>query len=82
MRLLRGALFVPEHWQHALYAPPFASRALTGTGAGWERFGAAAFSRPGRRAYGGSQPSRFMRRGHARAGAGAGAGLLKPAGTE
>jgi SAM-dependent methyltransferase len=38
--LLRGALFVPEQWQRALYAPPVASRALTGSGAGWERFGA------------------------------------------
>ncbi|MGH6828249.1 MAG: class I SAM-dependent methyltransferase, partial [Rhizomicrobium sp.] len=38
-RLLRGALFVPERWQHALYAPPIASRALTGRGNGWERFG-------------------------------------------
>lgn len=37
--LLRGALFVPEHWQHALYAPPIASRVLTGSGAGWERVG-------------------------------------------
>lgn len=41
--LLRGAMFVPEHWQHALYAPPVASRALTGSGAGWERFGARVF---------------------------------------
>jgi SAM-dependent methyltransferase len=37
--LLRGALFVPEQWQRALYAPPIASRALTGSGTGWERFG-------------------------------------------
>lgn len=37
--LLRGAMFVPEQWSHALYAPPIASRALTGSGAGWERFG-------------------------------------------
>ncbi len=39
MQLLRGALFVPEQWQRALYAPPVASRALIGSGAGWERFG-------------------------------------------
>jgi SAM-dependent methyltransferase len=38
--LLRGALLVPEHWLRALYAPPIASRAVTGSGAGWERFGA------------------------------------------
>jgi SAM-dependent methyltransferase len=37
--LLRGALFAPEHWHRALYAPPVASRILTGSGAGWERFG-------------------------------------------
>jgi SAM-dependent methyltransferase len=42
--LLRGALFVPEQWQRALYAPPIASRALTGSGVGWERFGARFFS--------------------------------------
>ena len=41
--LLRGALFVPEHWQRALYAPPIASRALTGSGTGWERFGSRFF---------------------------------------
>ena len=35
--LLRGALFVPEQWQRALYAPPIA--ALTSSGVGWERFG-------------------------------------------
>ncbi|HWF64956.1 MAG TPA: methyltransferase domain-containing protein [Rhizomicrobium sp.] len=37
--LLRSAMFVPEQWSHALYAPPIASRALTGSGAGWEKFG-------------------------------------------
>jgi SAM-dependent methyltransferase len=37
--LLRGALFVPEHWQRSLYAPPIVSRALAGSGTGWERFG-------------------------------------------
>lgn len=42
-QLLRGALFVPERWQQALYAPPLRSRALTGSGAGWERFGARIF---------------------------------------
>jgi SAM-dependent methyltransferase len=41
--LLRGALFAPEHWQHALYAPPVTNRALTGSGAGWERVGARVF---------------------------------------
>jgi len=38
-QLLRGAMFVPEQWSQALYAPPIASRALTGSGFGWERFG-------------------------------------------
>lgn len=42
-QLLRGAMFVPEQWQQALYAPPFPSRALTGSGMGWERFGARLF---------------------------------------
>jgi SAM-dependent methyltransferase len=41
--LLRGALFVPEQWQRALYAPPIASRALTGSGAGWEKIGSRFF---------------------------------------
>ena len=41
--LLRGALFVPEGWQRALYAPPIASRALTGSGAGWEKIGSRFF---------------------------------------
>ena len=41
--LLRGALFAPEQWQRALYAPPVASRALTGSGAGWERVGGRLF---------------------------------------
>ena len=35
--LLRGALFEPEQWQRALYAPPVGTP--TGSGAGWERFG-------------------------------------------
>ena len=35
--LLKGALFEPESWQRALYAPPI--RALVGSGVGWERFG-------------------------------------------
>jgi len=38
--ILKGALFEPESWTRALYAPPLRSRALTGSGAGWERFGA------------------------------------------
>lgn len=41
--LLRGALFVPEHWQRALYAPPVSSRALIGSGTGWERVGSRFF---------------------------------------
>jgi SAM-dependent methyltransferase len=35
--LLRGALFEPQAWQRALYAPPIG--ALAGSGANWERFG-------------------------------------------
>ena len=42
-QLLRGAMFVPEQWQQALYAPPIASKALVSSGAGWERFGARIF---------------------------------------
>ncbi|HEX4118415.1 MAG TPA: methyltransferase domain-containing protein [Rhizomicrobium sp.] len=38
-QLLRGAMFVPEQWQQALYAPPIASRMFIGSGMGWERFG-------------------------------------------
>ena len=41
--LLRAALFVPESWQRALYAPPVASRVLTGSGAGWEKIGSRFF---------------------------------------
>jgi SAM-dependent methyltransferase len=41
--LLRGTMFVPEHWQRALYAPPIASRALTGSGASWEKIGSRFF---------------------------------------
>jgi len=41
--LLKAALFEPESWQRALYAPPLASRALVGSGVGWERFGARFF---------------------------------------
>ena len=37
--LLRSAMFVPEQWRQALYAPPIASRAFTGSGASWEKFG-------------------------------------------
>ncbi len=38
-RILRDVLFVPGFWDRALYVPPFNSRALIGTGAGWERMG-------------------------------------------
>jgi SAM-dependent methyltransferase len=37
--VLRDVLFVPTAWDRALYVPPFNSRGLIGTGAGWERFG-------------------------------------------
>lgn len=39
--ILRDALFEPERWARALYAPPLKSRALTGNG--WERLGARFF---------------------------------------
>ena len=38
--LMRGAMFVPEQWQRALYAPPVGIGALARSGTGWERFGA------------------------------------------
>jgi SAM-dependent methyltransferase len=38
-QLLRGAMFVPEQWQQALYAPPVANKALVSSGTGWEKFG-------------------------------------------
>jgi SAM-dependent methyltransferase len=38
--LVRGALFVPDQWQRALYAPPVGIGALARSGTGWERFGA------------------------------------------
>ena len=41
--LLRGALFVPESWQRALYAPPIATPALTGNGTSWEKIGSRFF---------------------------------------
>jgi SAM-dependent methyltransferase len=37
--LLKGALFEPESWQRALYAPPLKGRMLVGSGVNWERFG-------------------------------------------
>ena len=42
--LLKGALFEPENWDRALFAPPVKSGALIGSGAGWERFGGRFFS--------------------------------------
>lgn len=39
-RLLREALFEPQGWAGALYAPPLATRLLTRDGRGWERAGA------------------------------------------
>src|SRR5271168_3308353 len=37
--ILRDVLFVPGFWDRALFLPPLNSRALIGTGAGWERLG-------------------------------------------
>ena len=42
-RILREALFEPERWERALYAPPVATRWLAGSGANWERAGALLF---------------------------------------
>jgi SAM-dependent methyltransferase len=42
-RLLRDVLFEPVMWDRALFVPPFHSKPLVGTGAGWERFGARFF---------------------------------------
>lgn len=78
--LLRGALFVPEQWQRALYAPPLVNRAAR-SGTGWERFGARFFPglggvhivEAGKSLYAPATPA--PARVPARA-------LLKPAGTE
>jgi SAM-dependent methyltransferase len=45
--VLRDVLFEPGHWERALYAPPVRSRALVGSGAGWERIGARFLRRTG-----------------------------------
>lgn len=37
--LLKDALFEPENWQRALYAPPLKGGVLVGSGVNWERFG-------------------------------------------
>ena len=42
-RLLREALFEPQGWAGALYAPPLGTRFLTRDGRGWERAGALLF---------------------------------------
>ncbi|HEX2760108.1 MAG TPA: hypothetical protein VHM27_06315, partial [Rhizomicrobium sp.] len=42
-RILREAMFEPERWERALYAPPLATRFLAGNGAGWERAGSLLF---------------------------------------
>ena len=42
-RLLREALFAPERWERALYAPPLAPRFLARSGAGWEKAGTMLF---------------------------------------
>ena len=38
-RLLRESMFVPEHWDTALYFPPVRLRRLMRSGFGWERMG-------------------------------------------
>jgi SAM-dependent methyltransferase len=42
-RILREALFEPQRWDRALYAPPIATRFLAGNGVGWEKTGALLF---------------------------------------
>ena len=42
-RLLREALFEPQRWERALYAPPLATRLLARDGRGWEKAGAMLF---------------------------------------
>lgn len=79
--LLRGALFVPELWQRALYAPPLAPRTLARSGAGWERFGTRFFPglggvhivEAGKSLYAPAAPARVRVPGRV---------LLKPASTE
>ncbi len=39
--VLKGALFQPGHWEHALYAPPF--KPVSGSGNGWEKIGGTMF---------------------------------------
>jgi SAM-dependent methyltransferase len=41
--ILRAAMFEPERWAHALYAPPLATRMLARNGRGWERAGSLLF---------------------------------------
>lgn len=38
-RLLRESMFVPEHWDTALYFPPLRVRRLVRSGFGWEKIG-------------------------------------------
>jgi SAM-dependent methyltransferase len=42
-RLLREAMFEPQRWERALYAPPFAARLLARDGRGWEKAGSLLF---------------------------------------
>jgi SAM-dependent methyltransferase len=37
--LMRDTLFVADHWDSALYAPPIPSRRLLGRGLSWEKIG-------------------------------------------
>jgi len=41
--ILRAAMFAPQRWGRALYAPPLATQALVRSGRGWERAGALLF---------------------------------------
>lgn len=42
-QILREALFAPQRWERALYAPPIATRFLASNGLGWEKTGALLF---------------------------------------
>ncbi len=42
-RILRQAMFDPERWSNALYAPPLGTRLLARDGRGWERAGTLLF---------------------------------------
>ena len=80
--ILKGAMFEPESWTRALYAPPLRSRALVGSGAGWERFGARFLSGLGGVHIAQARKSLYAPATPAMVPKGALPARLKPAGTE